>query len=190
MILYSNEVIQELDEYKKNIEKKSDNIESTFLAKLKTEKFVTFWHNKKNAHKANEKIIITILIIFFISFSLSLLFLVFILYQKDMGFENIKLWATVSMGGLSFISIWVGRFLVKLYLLQNTLKEEASEKLVISKSYTSLIKDELITENQSNIILQALFNKDIKSGFSSDSTLIAPQETLLEALKIHRNLNK
>lgn len=86
-----------------------------------------------------------------------LLFWMFDFYKSTIP---TSLYAVFAAGGLSVLAavFWIGRIVVKLYMAEHQQREDAKERVVMTKTYLALISEKaIISDTDRQIILTALF---------------------------------
>lgn len=94
--------------------------------------------------------------------------------------QPIALYLVVT-GGLTVLStlaFWIGRVLMKLYLSEHHLRNDAEERAVMTTTYLALKHENAATDAERQIILSALF-RNAPDGIVKDE---GPSDGLLQAL--------
>lgn len=154
--------------------------EETLKAKIQTAPAMRFWDDKLKEHIDLEHRLRRALLWFAALAGFSLVALCAIFYSSGILLTGIPLWATVALGGFSISFVWAGRLLVRLFLEQAALKEDAKERCVFAESYLSFVEQKMVEKEHVAIILQALFRHARSGGGTDDSSPTLPQEVLIK----------
>lgn len=140
-----------------------DALKAAYREEIHLRSAVEYWDTKQTGHdtaigerfEAMKKFFITFLITVVVIYAAAAL-LVYNLGTNGSG----PFYAIIGAGGLTVIAalLWIGRLVVKLYLGEIRKKEDAHERVVMTKTYLALVGEKAITTDvDRTLILTALF---------------------------------
>ncbi len=167
-------------------------VQKAFEESMQLQAPVKYWQDKAIKHGVAERKAITRLCLFFpiASILLGLSFWLagaFVLKQPT-GSQGVHpaLYVVVS-GGLAILStfgLWIGRILTKLYLSEHHLRNDASERAVMTTTYLALTRENAASETDRQIILTALFRNSPDGIVKDDGPSDINIATLLSKLGV------
>lgn len=142
------------------------SVEKAYLESMRLQAPVKYWNEKADIHSKKEILAIIRLCIFFPTSTIGLIIAFYessILLLGDSSGSGKTVPAALYIiitGGLAALStfvFWIGRLLTKIYLSEHHLRNDASERAVMTQTYLALTKDQAASDVDRNIILSALF---------------------------------
>lgn len=162
-------------------------VEATYREAMGLQAPVEYWNTKATTHGVKERSLRTGLFCYFglTAVVMAVVFGVagnFLLeHTVPTGQQQpIALYLVVT-GGLTVLStlaFWIGRVLMKLYLSEHHLRNDAEERAVMTTTYLALQHENAATDVERQIILSALF-RNAPDGIVKDD---GPSDGLLQAL--------
>lgn len=162
-------------------------VEATYRESMGLQAPVEYWNTKATTHRTKEQSLRRWLVGYFIltGIAMAAVFGIagnFLLnHTVPVGQQQpIALYLVVT-GGLTVLStlaFWIGRVLMKLYLSEHHLRNDAEERAVMTTTYLALKHENAASDAERQIILSALF-RNAPDGIVKDD---GPSDGLLQAL--------
>lgn len=155
--------------WQKDADKAVQDIQATeaaYLEFMKLKAPVEYWEGKASEHEIREGEARTRLYWYFPLTILAMLIAFggagwFLISHPDTETSQapIALYVVISGGLLLFstIAFWIGRILTKLYLSEHHLRNDAEERAVMTTTYLALTSENAATDEDRQIVLNALF---------------------------------
>ena len=168
-------------------------VEATYREAMGLQAPVEYWNAKATTHRAKEQslrgwlagyFILTVLamaVVFGVAGNFLLNHTVPVGQQQPIA---LYLVVTGGLTVLSTLAFWIGRVLMKLYLSEHHLRNDAEERAVMTTTYLALKHEDAASDTERQIILSALF-RNAPDGIVKDD---GPSDGLLQALLSRANL--
>lgn len=162
-------------------------VEAAYLEAMRLQAPVKYWQDKAEAHRTREWSAVVRLAIFFpvalaglgFAFWKSATYL--LTHASAPGTETPLALYVIITGGLAVLStilFWIGRLLTKLYLSEHHLRNDASERAIMTQTYLALTKEAAASDADRNIVLTAIF-RNTPDGIVKDE---GPGDVSIHAL--------
>jgi len=146
-----------------------EEVKKTFEEHMTLQAPVQYWRTKASEHRTRERINALWVAIFFATGAVLLGFAYY--YAANLLLAAGRQSATVgasqptalyvvvagALAALTTLVFWVGRLLTKLFLSEHHLRNDASERAVMTTTYLALTREGLASDADRQIILNALF---------------------------------
>lgn len=166
-------------------------VEAAYLESMRLQAPVKYWTDKAVAHGKKEWWAIARLAVFF-PVALGALGVIFwksatylLAHASTPGAETPLALYVIITGGLAVVSsilFWIGRLLTKLYLSEHHLKNDASERAIMTQTYLALTKEAAASDADRSIILNALFRNTPDGIVKEDGPVDPSMQAVLARL--------
>lgn len=185
---WSNNTKRSLEDFIGEKTNKFNDLETTYNEKLKLEAPSKYWDELHNYYNDKGKLWTWCAII---SSFIIMALLLGVLYNipnelkvsiSSLNLESLR--ATLLLTIVISIGIYLIRLFVKLALSSYHLSRDAKERYQLTYVYLALIKDKSISEEDRNIVLQALFSRADTGLLKGDSSPTLPDGMLQQLTKL------
>lgn len=148
-----------LDKYKSDVEA----IRFAFETEIKLRSAVRYWEQKKTQHLRNAENLVGMLYIAVpvaIIFSVTVLFMVFVFFDAIGNTKIDKNFKYVLSAFIITLVFWGTRLLVKMWLSNVHLANDADERVVLVKTYLALQKDNVMPHDEDKkVVINSIFRQ-------------------------------
>ncbi len=160
-----------------SLEAELERLRNAYSTRVQSNAAVEFWEDKGQAHTSQAAESRSYLQLFV---GVSCAVIVALLADFGPNVLDAKLWSLTLVAGSSAVLVWVGRVLVRLFLTQISLGEDAAERATMTKTFIAMVRDGGVTPEQAGLVLHAMFRP---FGSTDDAGLspLLPQEAIIRS---------
>lgn len=163
--LWYNSATNDFDTFNNNAIAKIAELENVYRDKLKFEEPAKYREKRWNALKKQGNRLLLILVLLILLAVLSLYKLlrstpeeIFEKMLSNRDKLSIIRWSIIYITLISFIAFWI-KYVAKAMFSAYHLARDAEERYTLTYLYLSLLKDNNVTDNERNLVMQSLFSR-------------------------------
>lgn len=164
-----------------------EGLEQSFRFQGSVKAAFEHWDMKAAAHRGHAWVFIGLFFLLLVVWAGAIGLVIDSVGGVNAKFDQIPYALTAVLAFLSLLGFWGGRLLVRQYLSERHLGEDAAERSALIKTFASMLEGQQIAADRTEVVLGALFRSAATGLLASDGSPTVPTDLIGKLLDRSKN---